>query len=105
MIGDWESRMAVRTAARRAAMPCAGHWRSGPVPMWEYDHRRPAIGSAVPSMTLGDATQRLRGEPIVCACSGGPMCCFYAYPQAERLRHAAHVTVHLFADLAERKAR
>ena len=61
-------------------------------------------GSAVPSMTLGEAMEMLRAEPFGCACTGSPMCCMYAGPQAERLRHAAHVTVHLFADLARRKA-
>lgn len=63
---------------------------------------RQPIGSAVPSLTLGAAVEMLRAEPIGCACPGSPMCCIYAYPQAERLHRGAHILVKMIADLAQK---
>lgn len=65
-------------------------------------------GSAVPSMTLGDAVERMRVDreygPIACACSGGPLCCIYAGPQAHNLQRTAHILVKMIDTVAKRES-
>lgn len=60
-------------------------------------------GSAVPRLTLGEAVDALRREPIACACPGSPWCCLFYYPQAKRLQRGAHILVKMIDELAKGK--
>lgn len=93
--GGWEHRMAARAAQRAAtALPTVRtvdpFWRE--FAAWQR--------TTVAGMTLGDAVEWLRAEPIGCACHGGPACCIYRGQQVVRLQRAAHVVARLLADRA-----
>jgi hypothetical protein len=61
---------------------------------------RRLAAEAYARMTLGEAMDRLRAEPFVCACAGPP-CCVDWYRQALALQRAAHIAVKL---MDERRA-
>lgn len=94
--------MAERAAARWKPDPEIDRWRREDAAWWrEVD----ATGRAWRAgMALGEATELLTGEPVICACVGPPHCCRYAWEQARALRRAAHIAVRMMADLATARA-
>lgn len=66
-----------------------------------YEVEIEASGRAAAAfMTLGEATARLRMEPIACACVGGTSCCRFRGAQSAALHRAAHIAVKLMAERA-----
>jgi len=92
--------MAARAAARWKPDPEVDRWRREDAAFWRQTEKTGRAWRA--GMTLGEAVELLRSEPVVCACVGGPHCCRFSWDQARALQRAAHIAARMVSDVMRR---